>query len=185
MRQTGSPYPSPPLVPLEACPIETTLGSLGRKWTITILRDVAFFPKANFGLIRRRNPGLRQRTLSIRLRQLAKEGLIRRVVPSDDGRHPYYELTARGLEVWPILTALFQFGIRQYAGVVFADGRPRNLEDVYPHDAPLLLGTLAQYARTMDSPTGPARAGVSGSSSPPPTPRRTTAAPGPRRFSLS
>jgi len=154
MRRHPPPYPAYPSVPLEACPIHTTLGSLGRKWTLTILRDVAFFPRASFGLIRKRNPGLRQRTLSTRLRELGSEGLVRRVVPPGDSRHPYYELTPKGLEVWPILAALFQFGIRHHANVVFADGRPRNLEDVYPHDAPLLLGTLASYARRLPLESG-------------------------------
>ena len=149
MSGSASPYPSPPMVPLEACPIATTLGPLGRKWTLPILRDVAFFPKASFGFIRKRNPGLLQRTLSMRLRQLAAEGLIRRVVPPDDPRHPYYELTEKGLEVWPILSSLFQFGIRHHARHVFADGRPRDLQEVYPRDAALMLGPLAEFARTL------------------------------------
>jgi len=154
MSSTSTPYPSAPTVHWEACPIETTLGSLGRKWTFPILRDIAFFPKAGFGLIRRRNPRLRQRTLSNRLRELTAEDLIRKVVPPDDGRHPYYELTAKGLEVWPILASLFQFGIRQHAQTVFADGRPRDLSEVYPHDAQLMLGNLATFARSAGGPSG-------------------------------
>ncbi|MCI4319087.1 MAG: helix-turn-helix transcriptional regulator [Thermoplasmata archaeon] len=149
MRASATPYPSPPLVPMEACPIATTLGSLGRKWTLPILRDVAFFPKASFGFIRKRNPGLLQRTLSLRLRQLASEGLIRRVVPPEDPRHPFYALTDKGLEAWPILASLFEFGIRQHARKVFADGRPRDLLEVYPKDAELMLGPLTEFARTL------------------------------------
>jgi DNA-binding HxlR family transcriptional regulator len=147
------PYPSLPEVKWEQCPIATTLGSLGRKWTIPILRDVAFVPKVSFGWIRRHNPGLLQRTLSHRLLELSEEGLIRRVVPPDDRRHPYYELTEKGLEVWPILSSLFQYGIRQHARSVFADGRPRDLAEVYPGDAELMLGTLAAYARTIPART--------------------------------
>ena len=67
-------YPAPPAIMWAQCPISTTMGSLGRKWTLQVLRDVAFFPKVSFGTIRKCNPGLRQRTLSIRLRQLAAEG---------------------------------------------------------------------------------------------------------------
>lgn len=155
------PYPSPPAVSLEACPIATTLGTLGRKWTLPILRDVAFFPRASFGLIRKRNPGLRQRTLSNRLRELAAEDLIRRVVPVHDERHPYYELTSKGLEAWPILASLFQYGIRHHARTVFADGRPRDLAEVYPRDASLMLGPLAEYARAAAPPSTPTRASIS------------------------
>jgi DNA-binding HxlR family transcriptional regulator len=150
MADAAPGYPSPPAVPFQACPIETTLGSLGRKWAITILREVAFVPNATFGVIRKGNPGLRQRTLSNRLRQLCAEGLIRRVVPPGDPRHPYYVLTTKGLDIWPILTSLFQFGTRHHADEVFADGRPRSLPDVYPNDAALLLGPVAEYARGAD-----------------------------------
>jgi DNA-binding HxlR family transcriptional regulator len=151
---TASPYPGPPEVTWEQCPIATTLGSLGRRWTLPILRDVAFFPKATFGLIRKRNRGLRARTLSLRLGQLSREGFVRRVVPVDDPRHPYYELTPKGLEAWPILAALFQFGVHNYPESVFEDQRARNLEDVYPHDAELMLGHLAEFARSS-VPAGP------------------------------
>jgi len=150
---TDTPYPAMPEVPLKACPIATSLRFLGRKWTLTILRDIAFFPKASFSQIRKGNPGLRQRTLSIRLQQLGTEGLVRKVVPPDSPRHPYYELTAKGLEAWPILASLFQYGIHNHAPVVFDDGRARNLRDVYPRDADLLLGPLASYARTSGDAT--------------------------------
>lgn len=157
MTATGSPntpppYPGPPAIAWEACPIETSLGVLGRRWTLPILRDVAFFPKASFALILKRNPGLGPRTLSLRLGQLADEMLVQKVVPEGDARHPYYELTRKGLDVWPILAALFQFGVRHHAAQVFPDRVARNLEDVYPHDVDLMLGHLAEFARA----TGPA-----------------------------
>jgi DNA-binding HxlR family transcriptional regulator len=142
------PYPADPAVTWKECPIGTSLRFLGRKWTLTILRDVAFFPQVSFATIRRRNPGITQRALSLRLRELAGEDLVRRVVPADNPRHPYYELTAKGLEVWPILSALFQYGTHHHADVVFEDQRARDLAEVYPHDADLLMGPLVEYART-------------------------------------
>lgn len=142
------PYPADPKVPLRACPIATTLGSLGRKWALRVLRDIAFFPRTSFAFILKGNRGLSPRTLSLRLKDLEREQLIRKVVPPEDARHPYYELTEKGLEVWPILAALFQFGIRNHAAEVFEDRQPRDLADVYPHDVPLLLGPLAEYARS-------------------------------------
>ena len=141
------PYPSPPLVMWQACPIESSLRFLGRKWMLTVLRDIAFLPQASFGQIRKGNPTIRPRSLSLCLGRLAKQGLIRKVVPEGNPRHPYYELTDSGLEIWPILTALFQYGTRNLAGEVFADARPRDLADVYPNDSALMLGELARFAR--------------------------------------
>jgi DNA-binding HxlR family transcriptional regulator len=146
--------PSPPAVPIVACPIATTLGTLGRKWTLTILRDIAFFPDASFSLILRNNPGLRQRTLSLRLKQLASQDLIERGGEPTKGRPRPYRLSEKGLQLWPILTTLMQFGMQNYAEAVFADGVPRNVEEVYPADTALLLGRfdLRVPVRSRSSP---------------------------------
>lgn len=135
--------PGPPAVPLTACPIATSLGTLGRKWTLTILRDIAFVPDASFSLILRNNPGLLQRTLSLRLRELAADGLVERRVAPEDRRHPRYRLTERGRQVWPVLATLVQFGARNYPERVFADGRARDLEEVFPNDLSVMLGRFA------------------------------------------
>jgi DNA-binding HxlR family transcriptional regulator len=137
---------------MESCPIAATLGTLGRKWALPILRDIAFFPDASFSLILRNNSGLRQRTLSLRLKQLAGEGLIQKCPPVDGTRRRSYRLTEKGLQVWPILSALMQFGVQNHAAEVFADGQPRNLEDVFPGAVDLMLGRFAPGAME-----GPAR----------------------------
>ena len=128
------------------CPIATSLGSLGRKWTLTILRDIAWAPGCSFSAILKSNPGLRQRTLSMRLRQLNAEGLVRREL-AEGRRRTRYRLTSKGKEVWPILASLLQYGVRNYSRAVFADGRPRDIEDVFPDNAELMLGHLGQFAR--------------------------------------
>jgi DNA-binding HxlR family transcriptional regulator len=137
------PAPGPPAVPIQSCPIAASLGTLGRKWTLTILRDIAYFPDASFSLIRRNNPGLLQRTLSLRLKQLSADGLIVKAPGSNGGRHPRYRLSEKGLQVWPVLATLAQFGFQNRAPTVFADGRPRNLEEVFPADVGLMLGRFA------------------------------------------
>jgi len=137
-----------PVVPLQACPINASLGTLGRKWTLTIIRDIAFWPGTNFSSIRRNNPGLRQRTLSLRLRELADAGLIDKH-PAPNGNHGgRYELTAKGREIWPVLASLVQYGVRNFPATVFADGKARDIEQVFPGSADLMLGHLAEFART-------------------------------------
>jgi DNA-binding HxlR family transcriptional regulator len=145
-RPTSFPSPGPPAVPLEACPIATTLGTLGRKWALTVLRDIAFFPDTSFSLILRNNPGLRQRTLSLRLRQLAAEGLIVKSSPQSGSIRRNYRLSEKGLQVWPILASLAQYGVQNHADVVFADGKPRDLEQVFPSGMSLMLGRFANGA---------------------------------------
>jgi len=136
---------------MQGCPIATSLGNLGRKWTLTILRDIAWFPDSSFSLIMKNNPGLLPRTLSLRLKQLAADQLITKNAESHHSRHPTYRLSQKGLQVWPILATLAQFGVQNYADRLFADGRPRDLEDVFPNGMELMLG------RFSSSPPRPSR----------------------------
>ena len=152
-RHNGGELPAPiPTVPLQACPINASLGTLGRKWTLTIIRDIAFFPGTSFSAILKTNPGLRQRTLSLRLQQLARDGLIEKRLTSNGGRRAHYDLTAKGREVWPILAGLVQFGVRNFPAQVFADAKSRNIEDVFPGNAELMIGPLTDFARTAATP---------------------------------
>jgi DNA-binding HxlR family transcriptional regulator len=136
-------YPGAPAVPMRGCPIATSLGTLGRKWTLTILRDIAFFPEASFSLILRNNPGLLQRTLSLRLKELARDDFIMKSPSANGGRRPTYRLSRKGTQVWPILATLAQFGVQNHASTLFADGRPRELEEVFPSGMELMLGRFA------------------------------------------
>jgi len=139
---------------MRSCPIAASLGTLGRKWTLTILRDIAYFPDASFSLILKNNPGLLQRTLSLRLKQLTAANLIVNSAVSNGTRRPRYRLTSKGQQVWPILATLVQFGLRNSAAEVFADGGPRDIEEVFPHSMDLLLGRFST-SPPRRSPTVP------------------------------
>jgi DNA-binding HxlR family transcriptional regulator len=147
--------PLPPNVPFEFCPIRASLGVLGRKWALLVLRDVAFFARIRFSEIMRNNPGMGPRILSMRLRELEAEGFIQGDANHADRREITYRLTRKGLDVMPILTSFIQFGIRYHAERVFEDGRSRDLEDVYPVERPRMLGRLLPYAAEADRADGP------------------------------
>jgi len=68
-----------PVVPFKNCPIGTTLGVLGKKWTILVMRDIGFLKIGRFNEILRTLPGLTPRVLSMRLRELEKNGFIRQI----------------------------------------------------------------------------------------------------------
>jgi DNA-binding HxlR family transcriptional regulator len=138
-----------PSVPFETCPIRASLGTLGHKWSLLIVRSVAFSPPASYSTILRQNPGLPRRVLSRRLGELQREGLIERGRPS--GRRPAagYRLTEKGRDVIPILTGFIQYGIRHHADVVFEDRRPRTMGELFrPDESALLVG---EWGRTEAS----------------------------------
>jgi DNA-binding HxlR family transcriptional regulator len=109
--------PSSPSLAYQADPIRESLKLLGRKWTLLIIRDVAFLKLQRFGEILRNNPGLTPRVLSRRLDQMTKEGLIVKKQKIGDGEKIQgYYLTPKGEDAVYILLAILRFGLRYYMG---------------------------------------------------------------------
>jgi DNA-binding HxlR family transcriptional regulator len=136
-----------PTVMWKTCPIRSSLGVLGRAWTLLVLRDVSFFRKVRFSDILSNNPGLSARLLSIRLKELQKEGLLERVVNPEDSREIWYNITEKGRDVVPILAAFIQFGAKHRAKEVFPDKTPRTFPTLFPNDQEYMLGDFYEYAR--------------------------------------
>src|SRR5439155_19782642 len=105
----GTERPIAPLLAYQADPIRESVKRLGRKWTLLILRDMAFLELDRFGKILRNNPGLTARVLSRRLRQMQSEGLVERLADGDSIR---YRLTDRGEDAVFILLACLRYGIK-------------------------------------------------------------------------
>jgi DNA-binding HxlR family transcriptional regulator len=120
-----------PQVRFVACPIRTSLGILGKKWTILILRDIGFLKIDRFNRILESITGLTPRVLSMRL-QLEHEGLIERVAERSSLIMVRWRLTEKGKDTLPILMHLVAFGSKWYWEVVFEDKKPRKLIEIFP-----------------------------------------------------
>jgi DNA-binding HxlR family transcriptional regulator len=118
--------------PIIGCPIATSLGVLGRKWTIHILRDMSMRNTQRFSDLLRGIPGLTPRMLSARLKELETEGIIQKTEGIESPNAVRWSLTEKGWDALPILMSFFAFGSKWYAEAVFADGRPREVREVYP-----------------------------------------------------
>lgn len=120
-----------PAVKFKNCPIKVTIGVLGKKWTILILRDIALLKINRFNQIQRSLPGLTSRVLIMRLHELEGCGLIEAVVIRDKPRVVEWALTEKGKDTVPILNSIMSFGAKWYADEVFEDGRARTLKEIY------------------------------------------------------
>lgn len=100
-----------PMLAYQADPIRESLNVLGRKWTLLVLRDIAFLKLNRFGPILRNNPGLTPRVLSRRLKQMQREGLVNRI---SQAASVHYELTKRGEDAVFILLAFLRYGLRHH-----------------------------------------------------------------------
>ncbi|MEU8382234.1 helix-turn-helix domain-containing protein [Streptosporangium sp. NPDC048865] len=94
------------------CSIERALGVVGEKWTFLVLREA-------FGGVRRfadmqAATGAPRQVLSARLTRLVEEGLLRKVPYREPGQRQRdeYRLTQMGLDLYPTLVALMQWGDR-------------------------------------------------------------------------
>jgi DNA-binding HxlR family transcriptional regulator len=98
------------------CTIGAAVGIIGERWTFLVLRE-AFNGVRRFDDMQRRTQAPRQ-VLSDRLARLVREGLLRKVPYQEHGqrgRHEY-RLTDKGLDLYPVLVALMQWGDRYATG---------------------------------------------------------------------
>ena len=63
-------FPIVPAAQFSSCPIETSLGVLGKKWTMLVLRDIAMRKMERFSDLMKSIPGITPRMLSARLREM-------------------------------------------------------------------------------------------------------------------
>jgi DNA-binding HxlR family transcriptional regulator len=100
--------PLPREYELQRCALARTMEVVGERWTLLILRDM-FFGVRRFSELHTRLD-IPKAVLSARLNTLVENGVIARR-PYRPGRDEFV-LTDRGLELWPALHGLMQWGER-------------------------------------------------------------------------
>lgn len=93
-------------VNLEKCPIDLALTIINKKWVILIIRDM-FFGKKHFNEFKENKPQLSNKVLSNCLKDMEKNGLIKR--NENDNSEITYELTEKGLALNKVLYELVRF----------------------------------------------------------------------------
>ena len=100
--------------PRDACSVASTLTIIGERWTMHVLRE-AFLGVRRFEDFRR-NIGVARNILSDRLNTLVAEGILRRQLYSEHPPRYEYRLTRKGVDLYPVLVGLMQWGMRHGAG---------------------------------------------------------------------
>jgi len=128
-----------PTVMFKNCPIRTSLGVLGKKWSLLILRDIGLLKIQRFNQIKRSLPGLTSRVLQLRLEELSDNGLIRPVLVQEKPKLISWELTQKGKDTIPILMSIISYGSKWYPEIVYDDDLPRSLKDLFPNMPKMLI----------------------------------------------
>ncbi|AVK49352.1 HxlR family transcriptional regulator [Clostridium sp. MF28] len=91
------------------CPVETTLNIISGKWKGIILYRL-LGGKIRFNEFKRMMPNITHRALTIQLRQLEQDGVVKRTVYPEVPPRVEYELTSLGFSMEPIIKAMYDWG---------------------------------------------------------------------------
>lgn len=94
------------------CAVEASLAVIGGRWKGVILYWLLKSGKMRFGELRRKVPKCTQRMLTLQLRELEEDGLVKRTVYAEVPPRVEYELTAFGRSLEPVLIELREWGER-------------------------------------------------------------------------
>ena len=131
-------------VKMKSCPIENTFKIIGKKFTVLILRNMINGKQNRFNQLLNSIEQGNPKTLTIRLREMEKSGLIKRKVYYQETpmRIEYYP-TEKGLALKPILDMMAAYSMKYCSKDIFKDAKPREFKEVYGRD----ITNIAQINR--------------------------------------
>jgi DNA-binding HxlR family transcriptional regulator len=120
---------------MKCCPINNTFKIIGKKFTILILRNMINGNQNRFNQLLNSIEESNPKTLSTRLKEMEKIGLIKRRVYHNQTpvRVEYYP-TEKGLALQPILDMMAAYSMKYCSKDVFKDSKPREFRHIYGRD---------------------------------------------------
>ena len=127
------------------CSVAGTLGVVGEKWSLLVLRE-AFLGVRRFADFQR-ILGAPRAVLTDRLATLVDQGILRRVPYQAEGerQRQEYRLTPKGIDLYPVLVALMEWGDRYLDD----DGGAMDLRH-RDCGAPVHLGLVCDAGHRLD-----------------------------------
>lgn len=94
---------------LPACPVATTVGLIGSKWKLLIMRNL-LVRSWRFNELQRDLEGISQKVLTDSLRSMEADGIVTRTEYPEVPPHVEYSLSQLGESMRPIILAMEQWG---------------------------------------------------------------------------
>jgi DNA-binding HxlR family transcriptional regulator len=88
------------------CPLNASVEMLGDRWSLLIIRDMMLRGFRYYKDFLKSYEGIATNILADRLRKLVAHGIIATERDPSDGRMLIYSLTAKGVELAPVLTEM-------------------------------------------------------------------------------
>lgn len=102
----------------QQCSIARSLELLGERWTLLVIREAFLGTRRFEGFTERLD--IARNVLTTRLTRLVDEGVLEKVRYQERPERFEYRLTEKGIDLWPVIVSLLQYGDRYYA----PDGPP-------------------------------------------------------------
>jgi DNA-binding HxlR family transcriptional regulator len=106
---------------INSCPMDNSIRILGRKFTLHILRNMIVLKQKRFAEFLDSVEEISTKTLSIRLKEMEKEGLINRVVISDRPVQTEYYVTEKCRMMEPVLEFMAEFSLKYEPQMISED----------------------------------------------------------------
>jgi DNA-binding HxlR family transcriptional regulator len=88
------------------CPLNASVEILGDRWSLLIIRDMMLRGFRTYKEFLESYEGIATNILAVRLQKLIAHGIITTESDPSDGRKLIYSLTAKGIDLAPVLTEM-------------------------------------------------------------------------------
>lgn len=95
------------------CPVNFGLEAFGDRWSLLIIRDIVFWGKKTYGDFLRSDEQIATNILASRLASLEASGILTKVPHATDKRKDVYQLTAKGLDLIPLMVEIISWSGKQ------------------------------------------------------------------------
>jgi DNA-binding HxlR family transcriptional regulator len=114
---------------MKRCPVDNTFRLIGKKFTVLIVRNM-MSNQIRFNQFIETIEGINPKTLSTRLKEMEKDGLIHRKIYHETPIRIEYYLTEKGKNLKSILDQMALFSAQFCVKDVFEDGKPRTNKEI-------------------------------------------------------
>jgi len=104
------------------CPVQATINVLSGKWKVQAVWHLSFGSR-RFAELRDLLPGVSEKVLTAQLRELEKDGVVKRIAVQSSPPKVTYSLSRSGQTLIPLLEDLCDWGSKQFG---IKPNLPRN-----------------------------------------------------------
>ena len=113
-----------------SAPFQRAIELIGKRWTGAVVKALIPGP-ARFNQLLAGIPGISDRVLTERLRELESEGIVERLVDPGPPVRVSYRLTSRGHALEPVLAAVSQWAESWLGGPPLPQGLPTKADYIF------------------------------------------------------